>query len=78
MFQMHPLTLEALTKMRQEDYLREAEQHRRAMAAERGSKHAIGAGSGHRREVSPGAHPHTGGSSPRPQPVARAVSRDTG
>ncbi len=43
MLQMHPLTLEALAKMRQDDYLREAEQHRRAMAAERGYKLAMGA-----------------------------------
>ena len=43
MSQTHPLTLEALAKMRQEDYLREAEQHRQAVAAERRSESSMGA-----------------------------------
>lgn len=34
---LHPLTLEAMTKMKHDEYLREAEQDRRAMAAERGN-----------------------------------------
>ena len=43
MIEMHPLSLEALAKMRLDDYLREAEQHRRARAAEREYKPAMGA-----------------------------------
>src|SRR5262249_30512770 len=34
---MHPLTVDKLVKMRQEEYLREAEQHRRARIAARGT-----------------------------------------
>ena len=41
MVQIHPIVLEALAKTRQEDYLREAEQHRWAAQAERAHEPAV-------------------------------------